>query len=145
MQTKRWALAGIIAGSLLWPIAVAAQNADSYKIRLAPVAITIAMRGEVSGSGQMVANLAGNKLTVSGTFEGLPSDATAAAIHQGSMAGVRGPNILDLTIAKAKSGNFSGSFDLKPEQVEALKKGRWYVQIESEKAPEGTLWGWFMK
>jgi hypothetical protein len=34
---------------------------------------------------------------------------------------------------------------LTPDQVDSLKKGRLYVQISSEKSPEGTLWGWILK
>jgi CHRD domain len=93
----------------------------------------------------VTATLAGSKLTINGTFEGLKGNATVAHIHQGSAAGVRGPKLLDLTVTKATSGNLSGSFDLTPDQVDALKKGRWYVQIHSEKAPAGNLWGWLVK
>jgi hypothetical protein len=58
---------------------------------------------------------------------------------------VRGAPVLTLTVAKATSGAVSGSFDLTPEQLESLKKGKWYVQIHSEKAPDGNLWGWLFK
>jgi hypothetical protein len=61
------------------------------------------------------------------------------------MAGVRGPAIQDLTISKAVSGTISGSADLTPPQLENLRKGGLYVQIYSEKAPEGVLWGWLIK
>jgi hypothetical protein len=57
---------------------------------------------------------------------------------------VRGPKVLDLTVTKAMSGSLSGTFDLSPEQVDALKKGKLYVQIHSEKAPDGNLWGWLL-
>jgi hypothetical protein len=57
---------------------------------------------------------------------------------------VRGPVAFDLTVTKATSGTIEGSFDLSPEQLEDLKKNRFYVQIHSEKAPDGNLWGWLM-
>lgn len=123
----------------------AQSKQETYKVRLAPVATDIAMRENIAGLGMVNATLAGNKLTINGTFEGLKSNATMAHIHQGSAAGVRGPKILDLTVSKAMSGTLSGSFDLTPEQLEAFRKGRWYVQIHSEKAPEGNLWGWLVK
>ena len=132
--------AGIfLAGSAL------AQSGETYKTRLAPVAIDGATKGTITGLGSATAVLNGSKLTVSGTFEGMKSNATMAHIHQGSAAGVRGPKLLDLTVSKAMSGELSGSFDLTPQQVERLKKGNWYVQIHSEKAPEGNLWGWLFK
>jgi hypothetical protein len=33
---------------------------------------------------------------------------------------------------------------LSADQVDSLKKGKFYIQINSEKAPEGNLWGWLM-
>jgi hypothetical protein len=122
-----------------------AQSPQTFRARLAPVAIDAAMKANVTGSGSLTAVLTGSKLTVSGKFDGLRGPATVAHIHQGSATGVRGPAILDLSVSKATSGAISGSFGLTPEQVENLHKGRWYVQIHSEKAPDGNLWGWLLK
>ena len=54
--------------------------------------------------------------------------------------------MLDLTVTKtdAASGTISGSFDLTAIQVADLEKGRLYVQLHSEKAPDGNLWGWLL-
>jgi hypothetical protein len=117
----------------------------TFKTRLAPVAIDAAMKASVTGAGSVSATLASTKLTIAGTFDGLRSPATEAQIHQGTAAGVRGGPILNLTVSKAMSGNLSGSFDLTAEQIESLKKGKLYVQIDSEKAPQGNLWGWLLK
>ncbi len=59
---------------------------------------------------------------------------------------MRGPNVLDLAVAKtdATSGTLSGSLDLTAIQVADLEKGRLYVQLHSEKAPDGNLWGWLL-
>ncbi|MEQ1884234.1 MAG: CHRD domain-containing protein [Bryobacteraceae bacterium] len=122
-----------------------AQNTETYRLRLAPVATDIAMRENIAGSGLVTATLAGSKLTLAGTFEGMKGNATMAHIHQGTAPGVRGPKLLDVTITKAMNGNLSGTFDLTPENMEALKKGKWYIQIHSEKAPDGNLWGWIVK
>jgi hypothetical protein len=124
--------------------AAGAQAPVTYKTRLAPVAIDAAMKTTIAGEGSATAVLAGTKLTVAGTFEGLKSPATMAHIHQGTATGVRGAKLLDLTVSKAMEGSVSGTFDLTPEQVDALKKGKWYVQIHSEKAPDGNLWGWLL-
>ncbi len=124
--------------------AAAAQAPVTYKTRLAPVAIDAAMKTTIAGEGSASAVLTGTKLTVTGTFEGLKSPATMAHIHQGTATGVRGAKLLDLTVSKAMEGSVSGTFDLTPEQVDALKKGKWYVQIHSEKAPDGNLWGWLL-
>ena len=134
---------------LLWllsfSLCAAAQNQDTYKIRIAPVARDVAMQKTVAGSGLATATLSGNKLTITGTFEGMPSAATTAKVHRGLTTGVRGSPFADLTVTKASKGTISGSFDLTPEQVQYLKQGKLYIQIYSEKAPDGTLWGWILK
>jgi CHRD domain len=133
-------------GTVVLAIAIAAaQSPKTFRARLAPVAIDAAMKATVTGSGSLTAVLTGSKLTVNGKFDGLRGPATVANIHQGPATGVRGPVILELSASKATSGAVSGSFDLTPEQVESLQKGKWYVQIHSEKAPDGNLWGWLLK
>lgn len=134
----------VLALVLLLSINALAQTPETFKTRLAPVAIDAAMKSTIAGTGSATATLTGTKFTVNGTFEGLKSNATMAHIHQGSAPGVRGPKLLDLTVTKSMSGTLSGSFDLTPDQIEALKKGKWYVQIHSEKAPDGNLWGWLL-
>jgi hypothetical protein len=138
-----------IAAAFLFTLAlapiVAAQTAETYKVRLSPVAMDAAMRSVIAGDGMVTATLKGTKFTINGTFEGLKSNATVAHIHQGTAPGVRGTPLLNLTVTKDMSGDLSGSFDLTPEQIENLHKGRWYVQIHSEKAPAGNLWGWIVK
>lgn len=137
-------LTAVLAIGIVLALSALAQSPETFKTRLAPVAMDVAMRVNLAGTGSATATLAGTKLTVNGTFEGLKSNATMAHIHQGTAPGVRGTKLLDLTVTKAMAGTLSGSFDLTPEQVESLKKGKWYVQIHSEKAPEGNLWGWLM-
>ena len=121
-----------------------AQTAASFKARLSPVPLELSMFDTVAGIGQSSATLTGTKLSVTGAFEGLKSAATVAQIHRSPIAGVRGPAVFDLTIDKAASGKISGSFDLTAEQVTMLRTGKLYIQIHSEKAPEGNLWGWLM-
>jgi hypothetical protein len=123
----------------------AAQIQEKYKVRLATVPMDGGMREAVAGSGSASALLAGTKLTVNGTFGGLRSPATAARLHLGLAMGVRGAPVGELAVSKAMNGTITGSLDLTPDQVQGLRKGRLYVQISSEKAPEGNLWGWFLR
>jgi hypothetical protein len=122
----------------------AAQTRQTFTARLTPVPIDAAMRANITGSGSVTANLTGAKLAITGSFEGLRTAATVAHIHQGSATGVRGPVLLDLTVSNAVNGTIMGSFDLTPVQIESLHKGKLYVQIHSEKAPDGNLWGWLL-
>jgi CHRD domain len=140
---KRAALTIVVLVLSLLP--AAAQNEVRYKVRLAPVPMDIAMRSTVAGSGSATAVLKGTSLTINGTFEGLRSSATAARLHQGPTMGLRGMPFADLMISKATNGTITGSVALSPEQARALERGRVYLQISSERAPDGNLWGWFVR
>jgi CHRD domain len=146
MQSK-----GHIGGAVLlaafacFGISLIAQSGDTYKARLSAVPADAKTRPDLAGIGSATATLSGTKLTVNGTFEGLKTPATVARLHLAVMAGVRGPVLTDLTITKAVSGTISGSVDLTPAQIDNLKKGGIYVQIHSEKAPDGVLWGWLTR
>lgn len=124
---------------------LAAQTQQTFKTRLSPVPIDAQLAPVITGHGSVSAILNGNKLTVSGTFEGMHSPATAAHLHESKTTGVRGVMIHELTVSKAMSGDVSGSVDLTPAEVEALRKGLLYVMVHSEGAPDGNLWGWLLK
>ena len=123
----------------------AAQNQERFKARLSTVPMDGGMRGSVAGSGAASAALTGTKVTISGTFGGLISPATVARLHASLATGVRGASFADLTVSKALNGTITGSIDLTPEQLQSLRKGQIYIQISSEKAPDGNLWGWLLK
>ena len=103
------------------------------------------MRSTVVGTGAATAVLKGTTLTISGNFEGLVSVATTARVHRGVAMGVRGMPFANLTVSKAQQGTISGSVNLTPELAQSLTKGQIYLQISSEKAPDGNLWGWFVR
>ena len=142
--TRRIAVAVMGAGFFWLGFSLSGQN-ETYKTRLSPVAATGQTRADVSGIGTATAVLAGAKLSVTGTFEGLRTPATAARLHVGVATGARGPAIHDLNITKAAKGTISGSVDLTAQQVESLRAGKLYVQVYSEKPADGTLWGWLLK
>jgi hypothetical protein len=124
---------------------VPAQTQEAFKTRLSPVPIDAQLAPVITGVGSVSAVLAGNKLAVTGTFEGMHSAATAAHLHLSKMTGVRGVVIHDLMVSKAANGSVSGSVDLTPAEVEALRKGLLYVVVDSAGAPDGNLWGWLLK
>ena len=122
---------------------VTAQTARMFVARLSTVPITVAMQDTVSGRGSADAVFTGNTLTIEGMFEGLRSPATVARLHLAPPA-VRGPAVLDLSVSQSTSGVISGTAELTPGQVEALEENSLYIQIHSEKAPDGNLWGWLL-
>ena len=138
---KRWlALAAAVLMSTL-----AAHGQETFKTRLSPVPIDAKLAPVVTGHGSVSASFAGTKLSVTGSFEGMHTPATAAHLHLSKVTGVGGGVIHDLTVTKAMSGSISGSVDLTPAEAEALRKGMIYVQIHSEGAPDGNLRGWLLK
>jgi hypothetical protein len=121
------------------------QVQETFKVRLSPVPIDATMRNSVTGNGSATAKLDGTKLSINGTFEGLQSAATIAQLHQSKARGVRGAAFADLEVSKAATGSATGSITLTAEQVANLRQGRLYIQIHSEKAPDGNLWGWLLR
>lgn len=114
----------------------------TYQARLSTVPIDLGMASTIAGSGSATATLKGRTLIVSGKFSGLRTAATVARLHRSPNRGIRGAPIADLTVAAATAGEITGSVELTAAQVEDLEKGRLYVQLHSEKAPDGNLWGW---
>jgi CHRD domain len=151
MRQERLAvIAAILAALLSLASARAAQNGQNvelFKAHLSPVPINISMMATIAGGGSLTATLRGTQLTIQGTFEGLRSPATTVQIHRGPK-GIPGPaiaNLADLTVTKTQKGTVSGTLELTPDQIADLRDGRLYVQIQSERAPDGNLWGWLLR
>ncbi len=136
----------ILLAALLVAASVAIPSAQSrqYRARLSPVPIDVAMQATVAGSGSVTATLKGNTLTISGTFTGLRTAATVARVHRSPKTAMRGTPIGDLTSTQDTAGTIGGSLELTNEQVDDLAAGRLYVQLHSQKAPDGNLWGWLL-
>jgi hypothetical protein len=150
-MTRRAKISAALLGvGLLWlGHAAGAQNtqtSETFKAHLSPVPINISMMATIAGTGSLTATLNGKQLTIQGSFEGLRSPATTAQIHRGPK-GIRGPAIpnFELTVTKAAKGTVSGTIELTPDQIADLRHGQWYVQIQSERAPDGNLWGWLLQ
>jgi hypothetical protein len=136
----------LLGASFLTALPAVAAPADAtFHFRLSPGPRLVGTRADTSGSGSVTATLEGNKLTLKGSFTGLLSLPTSAHLLMGSMPGVRGPLIAPLTVSAATSGTLSGTVELTPQQLSALRNGGLYVEIDSARAPEGDLWGWIMR
>ena len=136
----------LAAALLMFSLAATAQGQE-YKARLSMVPPLGIQPAAVAGSGSATATLSGKKLTINGSFDKLASPATAAHVNIGQVTGVRGNSVFDLTVTKTgtgTTGTLTGTFDLTPDQLDALKKGRMYIQIHSEGAPNGHLMGWLL-
>jgi len=154
MTSKKTLILGSLVGLAFQFIGISleAQSGEKLKGRLAPVPALVDGKGippaSVAGVGSASATLTGRKLTVTGSFEKMASAATEAHLCLGPITGARGESVFDLTVTKTgdgKSGTVAGTFDLTPQQVDALRKGRFYIQIHSEGVPKGHLVGWLLK
>ena len=125
--------------------------AADYQASLGPMPLDDETKAVIAGRGEASASSDGKTLTVKGAFHGLPSNVTEAHLFTSIAPGVPGTKILDLDVTKSTSGSISGSFKLTTAQAAALRTGKLYIQINSEKAPDtypwgpkGTLWGWLL-
>jgi hypothetical protein len=136
-------LVGATVLTLLFVAHSAAQSPRAYQARLSWVPIDIALQTAVAGHGSAKAVLTGTTLTITGTFDGLRTPATVARLHRGAL-GIRGPAIADVTVTQAVKGEVFGTIELTAAQVDDLANRRLYLQIHSQKAPDGNLWGWLL-
>ena len=133
---------GVLAVFLIM-ISGPASAAENYQTNLGPTPLDGSNRANVLGRGSALATLDGNKFTLHGKFAGLATPATEAHLCMSNVMGGTGPAIYDVTTTLAQSGEISGTVTLTPEQVAALKAGKIYLLVDSQKAPKGNLWGWF--
>jgi hypothetical protein len=125
------------------PVVSADSKAEVYQARLSPLGVTNATVDTTTGAGKVTATLSGNRLTLAATFEGLTGAATAAHLRRGPK-GIPGPIVFELKVPGASSGTIDASLELTPDQVQDLRQARLYLQIHSERAPEGSIRGWLL-
>ena len=132
-----------MAMAVAMPVVALAQS-PQYRARLSMVPIDIPMQATIAGSGSATATLKGSTLTINGTFTGLKTPATVVRVHRSAKPGMRGAPIGELSATQETSGTISGSIELGKDQIADLAAGRLYIQLHSQKAPDGNLWGWLL-
>ena len=123
--------------------------AADYQTNLGPMPLDDETKMVIGGRGEATASSDGKTMTIKGSFHGLLSNATEAHVFISPICGVPGKSIFNLDVTKATSGTIGGTFKLTGAQATALRTGKLYIQINSEKAPvdypwgpKGNLWGW---
>ncbi len=125
-----------------------AQSPQTFDALLTWVPIGGAERNDVAGEGSATGTLSGARLTIAGSFDGLPAPVTGAKLHRGPATGVRGPAIADLSVTGGAAGTVAGEVRLSAEQIAALTAGQLYIQVYSEKGvlpDHATLFGWLLR
>ena len=131
---------------LLLSLGLAAVQAapGPMRARLSTVPTDLAMQETIAGRGAATAALSGTTLAIDGTYRGLRSPATTVRVFESPRPGMRGTLVGEFPSGGGTSGAFKGTVTLTRDQATAYAKGLLYVQVQSEKAPDGNLWGWLM-
>ena len=141
---KRRAVFAVAIG-LCVAIPAHAVAAEKYQVYLSPMPFNDATQPIMQGKGTVSATLDGDTLSISGTFTGLSGPATKARLSVSRGPGIHGNALADLTLTGDVAGKVTGQVKLDPSQLVALRGRRLYIQIDSEKAPSGHLWGWLLE
>ncbi len=131
--------------SLVSGMGFASALGNDFEARIRPEPLSSDVRDHTTGLGTASASLDGKRLVVRGSYLGMQGPATLAQLHLGPVMGVRGPAFADIAIGRAAAGEFSATLQLNSSQIKALRTGRVYIEIHSEAAPEGNLWGWLLE
>lgn len=120
--------------------------AEKYQVYLSAMPFNDATQPIMTaGKASASATLDGDTLSISGTFTGLPGRATKARLCLSRGPGIPGDPVMDLTLTGDVTGKVTGQIKLDASQLAALRGRRLYIQIDSEKAPSGHLWGWLLE
>jgi len=130
-----------LAIAMVASISIQAQS-PQYRARLSVVPLDVPQQATIAGVGAATAVLKGSTLTINGTFSGLKTPATVVRVLRSPKPGMRGVPIGDLTATAETSGTITGSIELTKPQIDDLAASRLYIQLHSQKAPDGNLWGW---
>lgn len=134
----------LVIGGVIASLLTSTAFAEEFRARLGRVPVDSRTQSAIEGLGHATAELDGDRLTIAGDFAGMLGPATTADLHIGVAVGARGPVIGALTIEPASEGELTGSVRLNAQEIAALRAGRLYIQIDSEIAPDGNLWGWLL-
>ena len=134
-------LGGALGGPALSTSGQVSAQADAFRARLSPLPVNGGTVQTITGLGQVRATLDGNRLTVTGTYRGMSSPATAAHLHI-APPGRHGPPAQTLEVTTSPEGDIAGTVELSDQQVAALQAQSLYVQVHSEGNPAGELRGW---
>jgi hypothetical protein len=89
-----------------------------------------------AGAADITVDTATKKLSWIVTSSGLTGDATAAHFHGPAAPTENADPVVDISASLA-----SGSADLTDQQLADLQAGKWYLNIHTEKFPDGEIRG----
>lgn len=142
-------LVAVLQLQFVQPASAADANTGTalrFHARLSPNPISFATRNTLTGSGEAIATLQGNTLSLQISFQGLQGKATLLELRHGPKA-IPGPVVINIPLlveGDGKQGKFRGDIQLSAEQKQALVGESVYIQLNSEVAKDGNLRGWLL-
>ena len=94
------------------------------------------------GTGHVIVllNKATGEVNLTGSFQGLTSNAIASHIHRADF-GVSGPIIVPLLLSGDTSGTITGTDTLSASDISAMDSGHTYVNVHTDSFPAGEIRG----
>jgi hypothetical protein len=92
-----------------------------------------------TGSATLTVDPATGSVSVTGSYTGLSSMATAAHLHGPAPTTSNAPVIVPLDVSGGLSGTIAGGGTLSPTQVTDLKAGQVYINVHSSIYPDGEI------
>jgi hypothetical protein len=89
-----------------------------------------------AGTADVTLDTDANKVSWKITYDGLTGDPTAAHFHGPAKAGEKAPPVVDIS-ANIKEG----SADISADQAKMIREGNTYINIHTEKYPDGEIRG----
>jgi hypothetical protein len=129
----------VVAGMLMTGPTSFAANVK-YKADLKGSKEVPATDSSATGKANITYDDKSKKLSWVVTYSGLTGDPTAAHFHGPAAAGKNAGPVVDI------SGDIKkGSAELTADQAADLKAGKWYLNIHTEKFPDGEIRGQVVK
>jgi CHRD domain-containing protein len=127
--------ASVIAATIIWGGALAANAASQQALQLTGAMETPAVTTNASGTATLTVDENG---MVSGGIKTTGMEATAAHIHMGA-PGASGPPIITLEAAGKDQWMVPQGAKLSVKQLAAYKKGELYINVHSKAHPGGEI------
>ncbi|MDO5757162.1 MAG: CHRD domain-containing protein [Rhodobacterales bacterium] len=130
--------ASVAASALLAGAAFA--DTTTYTADLTTGAEVPPTEGSASGTAEVTVDTDANQVSWTVTYTDLTGDPIAAHIHGPASETENAPPVIDMS----ESIN-EGSADITKEQIDDLENGKYYVNVHTEKYPDGEIRGQLAK
>lgn len=125
-----------VSAALLFVAPFAQAEKVKFSTDLTSAAVVPPTDSKAKGSAEVTVDTDAKKVNWTVKIDGLTGEATAAHIHGPASEKEQAPPVIDMS-----ANIMQGSADITPEQWEALKDGKYYINIHTAKFPDGEIRG----